>query len=248
MSFRNKSFTPHPIPLALIVLSVFGIISVINLATQINQAPRNVRSYAADIQPPGIPTGPIDCRFQCDASGNQCTQESIDKENFLHCRTDIKYASYCINRWDTNRDKKINSSDYSNCLQTCGCRITPIPSPTATPAIAAYFVFDTPPSQGVVTIKLTDPIKIRQAREIVARTSNTPHVQGTVVRERVSYNPGWSFHLIVGGFFQVAPEYCDASIPGIESHPDITTWCPWASRIYAEITPGMPTPTPPPFK
>lgn len=246
MSIFNKSFTPHPLPLALIVLSVFGIISVINLTTQINQVPRNSRSYAADILPPRIPTGPIDCRLQCDASGNQCTRESADKNNFLQCQADPKYASYCFTRWDTNRDKKITSSDYTRCIQTCGCRITPIPSPT--PAAAAYFVFDTPPADGVVTIKLTDPVKIQQARAIVARTSATPHVQGTVVREQVAYNPGWSFHLDVSGFFQVAPEYCDASIPGIESHPEVTAWCPWASRIYAEITPGMPTPTPPPFK
>ena len=82
------------------------------------------------------------------------------------------------------------------------------------------------------------------------------HVMGTIVKVPTGYNPPWSFHLDPESvnFFDNGLEICDASISYVEANldgactiflPDCV-WCPWGSRLIAEIAPtSTPTPSPP---
>ena len=75
------------------------------------------------------------------------------------------------------------------------------------------------------------------------------HVQGTVVKASVHYNPGWSCHLAPESidFFELATEVCDASMQYVEEHLDEVGgstlpgahWCPWSSRLVDEVLPGL---------
>ena len=96
-------------------------------------------------------------------------------------------------------------------------------------------------------IELHDEAKIHHARRIVAGSERLKvHVHGTIVAKRSAYNPGYSFHLdpMTIEFFELAAEVCDADPHYVEAHlgeiggaflPD-AQWCPWASRVEAEIT------------
>jgi len=121
----------------------------------------------------------------------------------------------------------------------------------ATPAQAgteAYFRFSD--SHGAVfTFQLRDGAQIEQARRILSgEETDAVHVKGTIVKAPASYNPGWSYHLDPGtiSFFGVAAEVCDASVQYVEDHLDEVggaflpgnVWCPWSSRLIAEIEPA----------
>ncbi|MGE0882477.1 MAG: hypothetical protein AB7P14_02930 [Blastocatellales bacterium] len=110
----------------------------------------------------------------------------------------------------------------------------------------AYFLIDVPPRKETFTIKLTDPVKIQKARDILnGKDQSTPHVGGTIVKEPACYNPPWSFHLDPQSldFFASSIEVCDASIAYTESFLDEAGghflpgnhWCPWGSRLVREI-------------
>ncbi len=110
----------------------------------------------------------------------------------------------------------------------------------------AYFLIDVLPRKETFTIKLTDPVKIQKARDIINGTDkSTPHVGGTIVKEAACYNAPWSFHLDPKSinFFALAIEVCDASIAYTESFLDEAGghflpgnyWCPWGSRLVKEI-------------
>lgn len=59
------------------------------------------------------------------------------------------------------------------------------------------------------------------------------------------YNPRWSFHCdpATVGFFDVAIEVCDATLPYVEDHLDEAGgaflpgayWCPWSSKLTREV-------------
>ncbi|MEV0371407.1 calmodulin-binding protein [Streptomyces sp. NPDC050636] len=95
-------------------------------------------------------------------------------------------------------------------------------------------------------IELTDPDEIQHARDLVSgATTERPHVMGRIVKRPAPYNPPWSFHYRPDtiDFFDYAIEVCDATIPYVEDHldeagsaflPD-SIWCPWSSRLVAEI-------------
>lgn len=110
----------------------------------------------------------------------------------------------------------------------------------------AFFAFETPPAEGSFIIKLTDPDKIQQARDILSgKETKAIHVIGEVIKETASYNPDWSFHLEPDSisFFELATEVCDATIEYVEAHLDEACgsflpdcmWCPWNSRLVKEI-------------
>ena len=102
----------------------------------------------------------------------------------------------------------------------------------------AFFVFDVPPNPETVVFKLTDGLKIQEARNVLA--SGKPRIiSGTVIKQPVYYNSPWTFHLDPRSisFPESAIELCDANVRYIEDNLDVAypTWCPWNSRLLKEI-------------
>lgn len=104
----------------------------------------------------------------------------------------------------------------------------------------AYFLFHSPPRTDTFVIKLTDPQKIQEARDIIA--SNAPKiVMGTLIKQPVYYNSPWSYHLDPKSisFSDGAIELCDANMRYLEENliDAYSAWCPWSSRLLREIPP-----------
>lgn len=120
------------------------------------------------------------------------------------------------------------------------------------PEQPAYFQFDYPPYPETLIFQLTDPVLIQEARDMLAGIIPTRHIMGTIVKEPVDYNPSWSYYLDPESvmFFDSALEICDATIAYVEANLDEActsflpgcVWCPWGSRLIAEVT-TVPTPT-----
>jgi hypothetical protein len=116
---------------------------------------------------------------------------------------------------------------------------------------SAYFQFDVPPAPDTFVFQTRDPAVIRQARQILAGAQPNRHIMGKIVKQAAPYNPPWSFHLSPDTvtLFDFAAEICDASIANVEANLDEACdsflpgceWCPWNSRLLAEITPSPPT-------
>lgn len=104
----------------------------------------------------------------------------------------------------------------------------------------AYFVFKSDPAPETFVIKLIDPQKIQQARDILT-TGTRKIVAGNIIKQPVYYNSPWSYHMDPKsiGFVDFAIELCDASIRGLEDNLDIAYpgWCPWGSQLVKEIPP-----------
>jgi hypothetical protein len=120
----------------------------------------------------------------------------------------------------------------------------------AAPAAAetASFVIDSPPHEETFVIRLKDPAKIEHARRILrGEETMAVHVMGKIRRRAAPWNEPWRFVLVPRTieFFELAIEVCDASIAYVEEHlheagSDFLPgriWCPWGSRVIAEITP-----------
>ncbi|MER9227042.1 calmodulin [Mesorhizobium sp. M0664] len=114
---------------------------------------------------------------------------------------------------------------------------------------SAYFVFEQKSPEGEVKLfvfELSDVAKIEQARRILAEKSANDSVQGNIIQSRTWYNPEWSFHLDPSSiaFFEKQIEVCDANVTYVEKHLDEvggsflpkSVWCPWSSRLSAEVT------------
>lgn len=112
-------------------------------------------------------------------------------------------------------------------------------------APVAYFVA-TDITREEFVIELTDPGKIRHARELVSgETYDRPHVIGRILKRTAPYNPRWSYHYAPDtvDFFDVAIEVCDATFPYVEDHLDEAggaflpglVHCPWTSRLIREL-------------
>ncbi|MGH9934797.1 MAG: hypothetical protein ACREAM_01045, partial [Blastocatellia bacterium] len=121
-------------------------------------------------------------------------------------------------------------------------------SSTAVALEEAYFVFDSPPRKDLFVIKLTDPVKIQKARDILSgKEKDARHVSGLIVKQPACYNAPWSYHLDPQSieFFSFAIEVCDGAMGYIESHLDEVggallpgnRWCSWGSRLVREIPP-----------
>jgi hypothetical protein len=114
---------------------------------------------------------------------------------------------------------------------------------------AAYFQFDYLPYPETFIFKLTDPHKIEQARQMLAGQIRSQHIMGEIVKSPEAYNPSWSYHLEPGSvdFFDFAIEVCDASIQQVEANLGDACgsflpgceWCPWGSRLLAEVAPPL---------
>lgn len=102
--------------------------------------------------------------------------------------------------------------------------------------------------EGTFVLRLVDPGTIQAARNAVRDPDNHPHhVMGTLVKKDARFNPGWSYHLLPRSveFFDQATEACDATPQYVEEHleeacgaflPDCR-WCPWTSKVLAEVPP-----------
>jgi uncharacterized protein (TIGR03437 family) len=120
------------------------------------------------------------------------------------------------------------------------------PAPKAVAAQAeAYFVIKFEPRHDLFVVKLTDPVKIQQARDILSGKASPKGIQGRIVKQAVPWNPPWSFHFDPPSvsFFDFAIEVCDGSVGYVESFladaggaflPG-NIWCPWSSRLLREI-------------
>ncbi len=125
------------------------------------------------------------------------------------------------------------------------------PAETGAPSPAAatepvYFTMTTVGSREPLVIKLTDPGKIEHARRIISgkETSRT-HVMGRIIKRPAPYNPAYGFHLDPNtiDFFEMAIEVCDATLSYVEDHLDEACgaflpgcfFCPWSSRLVAEV-------------
>ena len=114
----------------------------------------------------------------------------------------------------------------------------------------AYFQFEQTSPKGELKtfiFKLVDDAKIAEARAILmARNLTKVHVQGKIIARSAPYNPPWSFHLDPPTirFFEMQIEVCDANVTYVEEHLDEiggstlpkNFWCPWSSRLAAEVT------------
>jgi hypothetical protein len=126
----------------------------------------------------------------------------------------------------------------------------PALTPIGMTDMAAYFAFEQNSPEGerkIFVFKLIDEARINEARAILRQSHPTKnHVQGTIVTSKVPYNPQWSFHLDPNtiDFFEMQIEVCDANVTYVEEHLDEIGgstlprkfWCPWSSRIFAEVT------------
>ena len=108
----------------------------------------------------------------------------------------------------------------------------------------AYFEFKVIDLPARLVVALTNREDVQHARDLLAgRTTDRPHVMGTIVKQSISYAPPWSYHLTFKEFFDYAVELCDGTIQYTEDHldevggslyPDFV-FCPWGSRLTAEI-------------
>ncbi|EGC31530.1 hypothetical protein DICPUDRAFT_39778, partial [Dictyostelium purpureum] len=110
----------------------------------------------------------------------------------------------------------------------------------------AYFAFKTHQSDHDFVFKLTDPKKIKMARDILSgEEKNEVHVLGRIKKTGKDYNPHYSFHLDPDqtSFFQMAIEVCDANLQYVEDHLDEACgaflpgciFCPWSSKLTREV-------------
>ncbi|MFC4529181.1 calmodulin-binding protein [Sphaerisporangium dianthi] len=117
---------------------------------------------------------------------------------------------------------------------------------SAEPGAGAYFEITDVTGERFV-VKLTDPAKIQHARDLVSGTTTSePHLIGRLIPRPVPYNPRWGYHYNPDtvGFFDMAIEVCDATIPYVEEHLDEAggaflpgyIWCPWSSRVIREVS------------
>ncbi len=94
---------------------------------------------------------------------------------------------------------------------------------------------------------LTDPTKIQEAQAIISGQKPSRMIVGTIAKQPAAYNPPWNYHLDPASvqFVNAAIEVCDATILGVEQHLDEAcgsflpgcAWCPWGSRLTAQVIP-----------
>jgi uncharacterized protein (TIGR03437 family) len=119
---------------------------------------------------------------------------------------------------------------------------------TNNPVEPAYFtVYDINDGNDLTfVVQITDPVTVQQARALLTLPeSDRLHVQGTVVKAPASFNAPWGFHVdpVSVGFFETAVEVCDANAQYVQDHLTEVGeaflpgnhWCPWNSKLLAEI-------------
>jgi hypothetical protein len=110
----------------------------------------------------------------------------------------------------------------------------------------AYFGFTDDSAKELFVMKLTNSIRINEARDILSgkQTRNT-HPMGLVVMNKADYNPHWSYHLEPDSiaFVENTVEISDATVRYVEDHlgevggsflPG-SIWCAWKARLIREM-------------
>ena len=84
------------------------------------------------------------------------------------------------------------------------------------------FIIEVEPNKHFV-IELREPEKIEHARRIIrGEETKMVHIQGTIVKQNVSYNPDWSYYLKPESieFFESSIEVCDSTMQDVEDKLD----------------------------
>jgi hypothetical protein len=95
-------------------------------------------------------------------------------------------------------------------------------------------------------IKLTDPVKIQNARDQLNGVVPKLHITGLIIKSTVDYNPNYSYHYDPDtiDFFEYAMEVCDATFAYTEDNladaggaflPGLRL-CPWHSELLEEVS------------
>lgn len=95
-------------------------------------------------------------------------------------------------------------------------------------------------------VRILDAATIEEARALIGATDNFRIVAGTIVKEPIDWNPGWSYYIdpdtvVFGDAFI---EVCDAAATYVEANLDSAGgaflpndfWCPWGTRVLQELT------------
>jgi hypothetical protein len=122
---------------------------------------------------------------------------------------------------------------------------TPAPPPPPTPSIVYFKVTDGVGRNDFV-IKLTDPVKIQNARDQLNGVVPKLHITGLIIKSTVDYNPNYSYHYDPDtiDFFELAMEVCDATFDYTEEYLDEAggaflpglRLCPWSSELLEEVS------------
>ena len=114
-----------------------------------------------------------------------------------------------------------------------------------TPGIVYFKVTDGVGRNDFV-IKLTDPVKIQNARDQLNGVVPKLHITGLIIKSTVDYNPNYSYHYDPDtiDFFEYAMEVCDATFNYTEENladaggaflPGLRL-CPWGSLLVEEVS------------
>lgn len=112
-------------------------------------------------------------------------------------------------------------------------------------AEAFFQIIDESKAKDRFVVKLTGE-NIEHARRILnGEEKDLIRIQGTIIKSTAHYNPAWSFHLdsTTINFFKDTIELCDSTMLYIEEHLEEIGnatlpgchWCPWSSKVIAEI-------------
>jgi hypothetical protein len=118
-------------------------------------------------------------------------------------------------------------------------------TPAPTPSIVYFKVTDGVGRNDFV-IKLTDPVKIQNARDQLNNVVPKLHITGLIIKSTVDYNPNYSYHYDPDtiDFFEYAMEVCDATFDYTEEYLDEAggaflpglRLCPWGSLLVEEVS------------
>ncbi len=116
---------------------------------------------------------------------------------------------------------------------------------TAPTTTSAYFRVTDGTGNNDFVIKLTDPVKIQNARDQINNVVPKLSITGLIIKSTVDYNPNYSYHYDPDtiDFFEEAAEVCDATFEYTEDNladaggaflPGLRL-CPWDSLLIEEI-------------
>jgi hypothetical protein len=118
-------------------------------------------------------------------------------------------------------------------------------NPDVPPSIVYFKVTDGVGNNDFV-IKLTDPVKIQNARDQLNNIVPKLHITGLIIKSTVDYNPNYSYHYDPDtiDFFEYAMEVCDATFDYTEEYLDEAggaflpglRLCPWISELLEEVS------------
>jgi hypothetical protein len=123
--------------------------------------------------------------------------------------------------------------------------ITTTSTSATTPGIVYFKVTDGVGRNDFV-IKLTDPVKIQNARDQLNGVVPKLHITGLIIKSTVDYNPNYNYHYDPDtiDFFEYAMEVCDATFDYTEEYLDEAggaflpglRLCPWGSELLEEVS------------